>query len=146
MCQAWEEEFLGNYFPRVNFPRDRRYSGPRQHSFSLVGSHSHGLRQLHLFRCGGSLEAQRQTPGINNASSFSNTITTYTPIVLSRATLTALADCRKFHTTPQSPRWRLVTSIGRPGRLCGAHRLTLFQQLSRKRCIGHRQARNQYLE
>src|SRR5260370_24118894 len=43
------EEFLGNYSPTSELPRrDSRYSGPLQHSISLVGNHSHRVRQLHL--------------------------------------------------------------------------------------------------
>src|SRR5712664_912003 len=55
------QEFLGNYSPTSELPRrDSRYSGPRQHSISLVGNHSHRLQQLHLHDVGALWRSQPQ--------------------------------------------------------------------------------------
>src|SRR5207302_7536645 len=74
--------FLDHDAPTCELPRSNsRYTGSRQHPIALVGNHSHRLQKLTASMWGFS-GGPSHNPDINNASGFSNTITTYSPITL----------------------------------------------------------------
>jgi len=134
---SWEEEFLATTLPRVNFPAVIGgilalvsilfpWWGVTATGFGSSTSSMWGL-----------FGGPSDNPGINNASSFSNTITTYTPIVLVLVLLsTASSDCRKFHTTPQSPRGGLVYLDRRPGGYAELIGYTASNNCQGNGCIG----------